>query len=135
MPTASISGVAQPQPSLEAAAPNRGLLDYNAFLHLLMAEMKNQDPTKPVEASEFVAQLAAFSNVEQSIKLNAKLDALMISHALSQADGLIGQTITAEEGGIGGEVASVRIVTGGAVAVLTDGRELPLGAGVTIRAT
>lgn len=107
-------------------------LDYNAFLQLLIAQMKNQDPTQPIESTEYIAQLAAFSNVEQAVQTNAKLDSLMAALSLSQADGVIGRTVTSEDGSISGEVVAVRVVTGGAVAVLGDGRELALGAGVTV---
>ncbi len=110
-------------------------LDYNAFLKLLIAQMKNQDPTKPIDSTEFVAQLAAFSNVEQGIKTNSKLDSLMTSLALTQADGLIGHTITSADGKTSGEVESVRITTGGAVATLTDGKEITLEAGITVSGT
>ena len=60
-------------------------VDYNAFLKLLIAQMKNQDPTKPMDSAQFIAQLASFSNVEQGIKMNQKLDTLMTSMALAHA--------------------------------------------------
>lgn len=107
-------------------------LDYDAFLNLLVAQLKNQDPTQPMDPSQQMAQLASFSNVEQSIKMNTKLDALITSMALSQADGVIGRTITSADGNITGQVKSLRVVSGGAVAVLTDGKEVPLGPGVTV---
>lgn len=106
--------------------------DYNSFLRLLIAQLKNQDPTKPIDATQYISQIASFSNVEQVMQSNAKLDALITSFALAQADGVIGRTITSADGTVSGHVASVRIVTGGAVAVLTNGREVLLGAGVVI---
>ena len=108
-------------------------LDYSAFLRLLIAQLKNQDPTKPMDSQQFIAQLASFSNVEQGIKMNQKLDSLMTSMALSQADGVIGRTVTSSDGTISGTVAALRVVDGGAVAILGDGREVALGAGVTIQ--
>ncbi|HXF55685.1 MAG TPA: flagellar hook assembly protein FlgD [Hyphomicrobiaceae bacterium] len=114
-----------------AAQPSISV-DYNAFLRLLIAQMKHQDPTNPMESSEYVAQLATFSSVEQAVQTNSKLDALLTSFALAQADGIIGRTISSPDGSVVGEVASVRIVSGGAVAVLSDGQELKLGPGVTI---
>lgn len=107
-------------------------LDYNAFLNLLVAQLKNQDPTKPVDPAQFMAQLASFSNVEQAIKMNSKLDGLMTSMALAQAEGIIGRTVMSEDGTVGGKVTGLRIVSGGAVAILEDGRELLLGPGVTV---
>src|SRR5215471_9067168 len=67
-------------------------VDYNTFLHLLIAEMQNQDPTNPMDTSQYMSQFAQFSTVEQAVQTNAKLDALLSSSALSQADGLIGRT-------------------------------------------
>jgi flagellar basal-body rod modification protein FlgD len=94
--------------------------------------MKNQDPTKPTDPSQFVAQLASFSSVEQAIKTNNKLDALMTTMAMAQAEGLIGRTITSEDGTITGTVSGIRVISGGAVAILEDGRQVMLGAGVTV---
>lgn len=107
-------------------------LGYDAFLQLLIAQMKNQDPTEPIDSAQYIAQLATFSGVEQAVKTNAKLDQLMSALALSQADGVIGRTLTSADGRISGQVAALRVVSGGAVAVLQDGRELPLGPGVSV---
>jgi flagellar basal-body rod modification protein FlgD len=94
--------------------------------------MQNQDPTNPADPAEWMGQLASFSNVEQAIQTNAKLDALMTSMALSQVDGIIGHTVTSADGSVSGKVESVRIITGGAVAILEDGTELLLGEGVEV---
>ena len=107
-------------------------LDYTAFLRLLIAQMQNQDPTNPTDPAQWMGQIASFSNVEQSIQANAKLDALMTSTALSQVDGLIGHTITSGDGTISGKVTSVRIISGGSVAILDNGKELLLGEGVKV---
>ena len=114
------------------SAVGNATVDYNSFLKLLVAQMKNQDPTQPMDGTEYVAQLATFSNVEQGIKMNNKLDTLMTSLALSQAEGFIGRTVISEDGSVAGTVAGIRIISGGAVAILEDGRELLLGAGVTV---
>lgn len=107
-------------------------LDYNSFLKLLTAQMKYQDPTKPTDATQFVSQLASFSSVEQGIKQNTKLDSLITSLALNQADGLLGKVVTSEDGTTTGVVDSVRIASTGAVAILTNGSEVPMTAGVKI---
>src|SRR5215475_11429513 len=110
-------------------------VDYNTFLQLLIAEMKNQDPTNPMDTSEYMSQFAQLSTVEQAIQTNSKLDALLSSSALSQAEGLIGKTATfsTEDGqAISGVIASVSINNGGAIATLEDGSKVALGAGITI---
>ncbi|ESW67704.1 flagellar hook assembly protein FlgD [Mesorhizobium sp. M0761] len=108
-------------------------VDYQSFLKLLIAEMKNQDPTKPMDSTQYVAQLATFSQVEQSVQTNTKLDQIMQSSALSQADALIGRSITSADGKTTGVVASVRLASNGVIAVLQNGTEVPVGAGVSIK--
>jgi flagellar basal-body rod modification protein FlgD len=118
--------------SSSAATTSAGTLNYNNFLKLLLAQMKNQDPTEPMKSTDYMAQLATFSQVEQSMIGNSKLDALLSSSALSQADSVIGRTVTSSDGQISGQVASVRITNEGALAKLADGNELLLGPGIVI---
>ncbi len=109
-------------------------VDYESFLKLLVAELKNQDPTKPMESTDFVAQLATFSQVEQTIQTNTKLDQMLQSNALSQAGSLIGREITTADGATTGVVSEVKINTDGLVAILENGTEVNVGDGITIRA-
>src|SRR3954451_2320147 len=108
-------------------------VDYQSFLKLLIAEMKNQDPTKPMDSTQYVAQLATFSQVEQSVQTNTKLEQIMQSSALSQADAIIGRTITSADGKTSGVVASVKLASNGLIAVLQNGTEVSVGAGVSIK--
>src|SRR5262245_61071015 len=84
-------------------------VDYESFLKLLVAEMKNQDPTKPMDSTDFVAQLATFSQVEQTVQSNTKLDQILQSTALSQASSVIGREITSADGKTTGVVSEVKI--------------------------
>ncbi len=113
-------------------AASKTAVDYQSFLRLLVAQMKNQDPTNPMDSTQYVAQLAAFSQVEQSVQINSRLDQLLQASTLAQADALIGRNITSADGKVTGEVAEVRLTTNGAVAVLQDGKEVAMGPGVVI---
>jgi flagellar basal-body rod modification protein FlgD len=115
-----------------SATSSVGDLDYDAFLRLLIAQLKNQDPTKPMDSTEFVAQLATFSQVEQSIAANDKLDSLLTASALSLADSVIGRMVTSADGETSGTVASVTITSEGPVATLENGDQVALGAGVIV---
>jgi flagellar basal-body rod modification protein FlgD len=107
-------------------------LNYDAFLQLLVAEMQNQDPTEPMDSAQYMGQLASFSAVEQGIKTNNKLDDMMTSLALSQANGLIGRTATSGDGKTSGVIKSVEIGFGYSIAILENGDRVFLGPGVTI---
>ncbi len=109
-----------------------GNLDYNAFLKLFIEQLKNQDPTAPMDSSQFVAQLATFSQVEQSVQTNSKLDSLLTTQSLATADAAIGHTVTSDDGKTSGVVTSVKITDSGPVATLANGGTLTLGSGVTI---
>lgn len=63
---------------------NKGVstLGQDQFLQLLIAQMRNQDPTNPLEGSEFASQLAQFNSVEQLISVNDGLKILQDSQNL-----------------------------------------------------
>ncbi|MFB6462597.1 flagellar hook assembly protein FlgD [Bradyrhizobium tunisiense] len=110
-------------------------VDYNTFLQLLIAQMKNQDPTNPMETSEYMSQFAQLSTVEQAMQTNSKLDALLSSQSLSQANGLIGKTVSftdATGATFSGKVVSVSINSDGSIATLQDGTKVAVGPGLTI---
>lgn len=108
-------------------------VDYESFLKLLVAQMKNQDPTAPMESTDYVAQLATFSQVEQSVQVNSKLDQLLQASALDQADALIGRHVTSADGKTSGKVTEVKLKADGIVAILEGGKELPITPGVVIK--
>ena len=123
------------QQNTTAQSTGASTLGYDAFLKLLVAQMQNQDPTKPMDWTEFVAQLASFSGVEQSVKINSKLDALITSIGLNQADALIGKYVSNFDGSVSGKVVAVQAFSDGAVAELEDGRLVMLEAGIRISDT
>ena len=58
--------------------PTNGLsADFETFLRLLTTQMQNQDPLQPIESTEFVAQLAQFSSVEQQVATNKNLETIL----------------------------------------------------------
>lgn len=114
-------------------AKSKTAVDYDSFLKLLIAQMKNQDPTQPMDSTQYVAQLATFSQVEQTVQSNAKLDQILQSSALSQADSIIGRSITSADGKTSGTVSEVRLASTGLIAILGDGTEVPVGPGVTVK--
>jgi flagellar basal-body rod modification protein FlgD len=51
--------------------------DFDTFLKLLTTQMQNQDPLQPMDSTQFVAQLASFSAVEQQIRTNDQLESIL----------------------------------------------------------
>jgi flagellar basal-body rod modification protein FlgD len=87
-----------------------------------------------MDSTDFIAQLATFSQVEQTVQSNAKLDQILQSTALAQAGSLIGREITSADGETTGVVSEVKMKTDGLVAVLEGGGEITIGDGIVIRA-
>jgi flagellar basal-body rod modification protein FlgD len=129
----NISALTSAASPAETSAGKAQTVDYQSFLRLLVAQMKNQDPTSPMESTDYVAQLATFSQVEQSVQINSKLDGILQASTFAQAGDLIGREIESADGEIKGIVESVRLYSDGIMAKLTDGQELPVWAGVVIR--
>ena len=74
-------------------------LGKDAFLHLLITQLQNQDPLNPTDAVEFTAQLAQFSSLEQLNNINGNLEQLQDYQASinnSQAVWMIGKEVTAD---------------------------------------
>lgn len=130
--TSSSSASAAEQITASKTDAKQASLDYNAFLKLLVAQMKNQDPLNPTDATAQLSQLASFSNVEQSIKVNQKLESMLTLSSLTQADAVIGRTITTADGSASGKVKSVDVTDAGAIANLADGTRVMLGAGIKV---
>ena len=108
-------------------------LNYESFLKLFVEQLKNQDPTEPMDATEQMAQLATFSQVEQTVKTNTNLESLLQRTSLQEADSVIGRTVTSEDGKISGVVKEVTLYTDGIVATLESGDKLVIGPGVQVK--
>ncbi len=74
--------------AVEGAETGAGATDFQTFLTLLTTQLRNQDPLKPMESTEFVAQLASFSGVEQQIRTNDRLDQIAAALGGGAASGL-----------------------------------------------
>lgn len=71
----------------------RAGLQQEDFLKVLLVQLTFQDPLKPLDNNEFIAQFAQLTNLQQTQQLNDKLDSLLTFQAGGQAVGLIGKTV------------------------------------------
>ena len=68
-------------------------LGQDEFLQLLVTQMRNQDPMKPMSDTEFIAQMAQFSNLEQTKEMGGDIAKLRQSTAFNQATALMGKQV------------------------------------------
>ncbi len=105
MTLASVSSATQAASATSQSSDKakQAAMDKDAFLKLLVAQLSHQDPTQPTEGTEYVAQLAQFTLVEQSMSQSQKLDLLstqLSGMSANEAAGLIGKAVTVRGSGI-----------------------------------
>ncbi len=95
--------------ALGGARKTENELGKDDFLKLLITQLSHQDPTKPMEDKEFIAQMAQFSTLEQMTNMSKEFSNLHSLLLGSQAYGLIGKTVevTAGEQTVTGVVEEV----------------------------
>jgi flagellar basal-body rod modification protein FlgD len=69
-PSSGTPSAATPTPATDSLA------NQSTFLQLLVAQLKNQDPSQPVDGTTFVTQLAQFSDLEQNLASRQDLDSI-----------------------------------------------------------
>jgi flagellar basal-body rod modification protein FlgD len=97
--------------SLAVNTPKNAVVGQDEFLKILLTQLRFQDPLKPMDNQEFMAQMAQFTALEQSQRLNDKLDLLIANQAALQSVGLIGRTVdvTTNSGNVTGTVTSLSL--------------------------
>ena len=102
------------------------------FLSLLVTQMRNQDPLKPVSDTEFIAQMAQFTSLEQTKEMGVDLQQLRQSYNLTQGTALMGKPVKVATGEKENQVFTNGIVTDlkvnkdGDVSVILNGQTYDL---------
>jgi flagellar basal-body rod modification protein FlgD len=125
----SAAGTTYTAPTSSVDRPDQ--MGKDVFLKLLVAQMRYQDPSKPVDSSQMMSQTATFTQVEKLEQLASQNAALLALQRSTSAGALVGRTVTytATTGAsTSGVVTSVRLGTDTAEAVaMIGGAEVPLG--------
>lgn len=113
----SVNSTSQTNTQTKTQASENNKLDRNAFLNLLTTQLKNQDPMNPMDNTEFIAQTAQFSSLEQLQNMNDSIQSLVQSQSGFSALNLIGKTVEAlnpngDETTIKGKVDSIKFQDG-----------------------
>jgi flagellar basal-body rod modification protein FlgD len=103
----------------------------DVFMQLLVAQMRYQDPSNPVDSSQMMAQTATFTQVEKLEQIATQNAAMLVLQEASTAGAMVGRTATYTDTNgapITGKVTAVRLAQGDqeAVAVI-GGKDIPVG--------
>jgi len=113
----AIGIVADPAANL----PRNAIVSQEAFLKILLTQLQFQDPMKPMDNQEFLAQLAQFSSIEINRQQSEKIDSLLSIQATNQAIALVGKQVELRgaQAGTVGSVSAVSFSTGEARLTVT----------------
>ncbi|GGA57546.1 flagellar hook assembly protein FlgD [Pelagibacterium lentulum] len=94
-----VDGVSATSSASGLAGQRKGIADnFDTFLQLLVTQLKNQNPLEPLDTNQFTQQLVQFSSVEQQLKTNEFLEAMMMANQTAvngHAVQYVGKTVTA----------------------------------------
>ena len=79
-----------PTTNTTSAATTQLTQNYNTFLKMLTTQLQNQDPTAPMDSTQFTQQLVMYSQVEQQINTNSNLQQLISATTANQAASAVG---------------------------------------------
>ncbi len=88
-----VSNTASTEQNTTTVENNNNNLGKDAFLELLVTQLKYQDPLSPMGNEEFIAQMAQFSSLEQMQNMNTNMEQSLRMDTLSQGAALVGRTI------------------------------------------
>ena len=91
------------------------VVSQDEFLKILLTQLQFQDPLKPLDNQEFIAQLAQFTNLEQTRQMDDSITTLLTIQSSTQSIGLIGKTVdvaAANGGSVTGTVTTVTFTSG-----------------------
>jgi flagellar basal-body rod modification protein FlgD len=123
-------------PGTTDAAERASALDRDAFLKLLVAQLKYQDPSKPVDASEMISQSASLSVVDKLDQISTLLTDSGATNRLTLGGSIIGKQITFDGSGGLPVTQTVTAVTfdGTSMVLRTDDWEVPIDSVTSISA-
>jgi flagellar basal-body rod modification protein FlgD len=94
-----------------SATASSNALGLQDFMKILLTQLMYQDPLKPLDNQEFMAQMAQFTSLEQTQRLNDKVQQMIQNQAALQSVGLIGRTVevSTETGRASGTVTALSV--------------------------
>jgi flagellar basal-body rod modification protein FlgD len=118
-------------------APSTGgqALDQNAFLKLLVAQLKYQDPSKPMDASQMMSQTATYTQIEKLTDLVTAQQSMVTAQRVQAASNMVGRTVTytTSDGHTGTGVVASATLTGSEPTLKVGNTDVPLSSVTEVR--
>jgi flagellar basal-body rod modification protein FlgD len=99
------------------------------FIKMMVTQLQNQDPTKPADNGQLLAQMSQIGQLQSSTTLTDSIKGMVLQNQIGSAGNLIGKTVAGVDGQqnpVNGVVNSVKVQSDGVVLELDNGNKLPL---------
>lgn len=121
----------EPVAGSPAATPSAAMggLGKDAFLQLLVAQLRYQNPMSPVDGQQYLQQAAQFTMVEKLEQIAQGQAEVTAWQRAVVAEGMVGRAVTGMDlsgADVEGVVTAVKLTPSGPLLVLDDGGELPV---------
>lgn len=124
----SVSSLSSAASSLAVAAPDPAripvhTLNQGDFLKLVVAQLTTQDPMNPQKDTEFIAQMAQFTTLEQSKSMQSDISGLRSDNQLLQANSLLGRAVAVQKADgtlTSGTVGAIHVEAGKPQIIIND---------------
>jgi flagellar basal-body rod modification protein FlgD len=100
------------------------------FIKMMVTQLQNQDPTKPADNGQLLAQMSQIGQLQSSTTLTDSIKGMVLQNQIGSAGNLIGKSVAGMDGQsnpVKGVVNSVKVQSDGVVLELDNGNKLPLG--------
>ncbi|TML32249.1 MAG: flagellar hook capping protein, partial [Actinobacteria bacterium] len=107
------------------------------FLKLLVAQMKYQDPSKPMDSNQLMAQTATFTQVEKLTEMLTTQQSMVTAQRLQAASDMVGRTVsyTTTDGHTGSGVVSSAKLSGSEPTLKVGNTDVPLSSVTEVRSS
>lgn len=136
LPPTPISSLFEPKPAATSTPGNT--LGKDAFLKLLVAQLKYQDPTAPTDSAQFMAQTAQFTQVEKLEEIAAAVTSSLTAQSVFGVSAMVGRTVSwlnADGTELSGVVHTASFTAAGPYLTVADGTQVAMGDITSVRAT
>jgi flagellar basal-body rod modification protein FlgD len=129
--TSPVNGTGGPTTTATTSVDRPDQMGKDVFLKLLVAQMRYQDPSNPVDSSQMMAQTATFSQVEKLEQLVTQNASMLVLQESATAGALVGRRATYTDttgASVSGTVTSVRLASRASEAIaVIGGKEVQVG--------
>ena len=136
-PISSVLGSSAASSTTTTTTKQNSDLDGQDFLQLLVAQLKYQDPSSPVDSSQFMSQTAQFQQVQSLTSLTSTQTQLLSAQRMLSASSMVGKTVSypgSDNTEVTGVVTAARFSSDGPVLRVGD-TDVPLSSVVAVTAT